>query len=205
MLTKIKREDCLNQYKIFPLSNYDFEKDEDNYFYPEVFRSYILTLPSKTFRGHVSSLGLELTRMVKAFDCGALIFLGDAKTPWLYQNNDYNPVKVAQNYLTANKLGKRFNGAIQPGTSELPTFIKHLAWLTRCNASLPIFHFIDSSQNILGHICKYGNLHLRTLNKHQDNLFKAFMERSKFQYTDRTGCYNWFGKSSAMPGRRIVL
>jgi hypothetical protein len=204
MLTKIKREDCLNQYKIFPLRSYDFERDEENDFYPEVFKSYVLTLPSKTFKGHVKALGIEITRLIKAIDGDRLIFLGDTETPWLYQYNDYKPTKEAQEYLRANKVGNRFSGAIQVDTSELPTFIKHLAWLTRCNATLPYFHFVDSEQNILGNICKYGNLHLDTLNENSNKLVRIFLADSKFKYGDKNSCYNWFSKSSAIRGRQTI-
>lgn len=204
MLVRIKRKDCLDQYKVFPLSSYDFKKDEENCFYPKVFRSYILTLSSKTFRGHVTALGTELTRLIKAIEGNKLIFLGDAETPWLHQYNDYKPVKEALEYLVANNVGKRFNGAIEVDTLELPAFTKHLAWMTRCNAALPYFYFVDRDQTVLGNICSYGNLHLDTLNENSDNLVKAFLAGSKFKYGDKNSCYNWFGKSSAIRGRQTI-
>jgi hypothetical protein len=205
MLTKIRRHDCLDQYQTFPLRGYDYDNDEETFFYPKVFKSYILALPSKSFRGHVNALGLELTKLATALQFEALLFLGDTEIPWLYQNNDYKPVKEAQEYLTGRKVGKRFNGALQVETSELPTFIKHLAWLTRCNAALPYFHFIDKGQNIVGSICKYGNLHLDTLNEQVDKTFRQLVDSSKFDYGDKNSCYNRFSKTSAISGRRTVV
>jgi hypothetical protein len=205
MLLKIKRKNCLDKYRVFPLRGYDYEKDEEEFFYPEVFRSYILTIPSKSFKGHVKVLGMELTNLAKKLQVEGLVFLGDTETPWLYQYNDYKPVKAAQEYLTANKVGKQFNGAIQMSIPDLPVFISHLAWLTRCNAALPYFYFIDAGQNILGNICKYGNLHLDTLNEQSDKLVSAFVDKSKFKYGDENSCYNWPGKTSAIRGRRIVV
>jgi len=205
MLTKIKRQDCLDQYQSFPLRSYDYDKDEEEFFYPKVYESYILTLPSKSFKGHVKALGIEVTKLAKALHADTLIFLGDTETPWLYQDNDYKPVKEAQEYLIDRKVGKQFNGALQVNTAEMPTFIKHLAWLTRCNAALPYFHFIDKGQNIVGSICKYGNLHLDTLNEQADKTFKQLVDSSKFEYGDKNSCYNWFGKTSAISGRRIVV
>lgn len=205
MLTKIRRQDCLDQYQTFPLRGYDYENDEETFFCPKVFRSYILTLPSKSFKGHVKALGIEVTKFAKALKADTLIFLGDTETPWLYQHNDYKPAREAQEYLTNKKIGKRFNGALQVDTSELPTFTKHLAWLTRCNAALPYFHFIDKGQSIIGSICKYGNLHLDTLNKQADKILKSFVDSSKFQYGDNNSCNNLFGKTSAISGRQIVV
>lgn len=205
MLTKIKRQNCLGQYRIFPLQIYNLDKDEEEFYYPDVFKSYILTLPSKSFKGHVKTLGIELTKLTKAFNADTLIFLGDTETPWLYQDNEHKPVKEAQEYLTANKVGKRFNGALQVDTTELQTFTKHVAWLTRCNAALPYFHFTDQRQNVVGSICKYGNLHLNTLDEQADKILKSFVNRSKFKFGDKNSCNNRFGKSSAISGRQTVV
>jgi hypothetical protein len=205
MLTKIKRQHCLDQYQIFPLRGYDVENDQETFFCPNVFRSYILTLPSKSLKGHGKAIGIEITKLTKALQFDTLLFLGDTETPWLHQNNDYKPAKKAQEYLTSKKIGKRFNGALQVDTSELPTFIKHLTWLTRCNATLPYFHFIDESQNIVGNICKYGNLHLDTVKEQGDKIFKQFVNSSKFEYGDNKSCYNWFGKTAAILGRQTVV
>jgi hypothetical protein len=205
MLTKIKRQDCLEKYQTFPLRSYDYDKDEEEFFYPDIFKSYILTLPSKTFKGHVKALGIELTKLTEPLHADTLIFLGDTDTPWLHQDNDYKPVREAQQYLVDKKIGKRFNGALQLDTTELPTFTQHLAWLIRCNAALPYFHFTDQQQNIIGSICKYGNLHLDTLSKQADTIFKSFVDISKFEYGDKNSCYNWFGKTTAISGRQTIV
>ena len=146
-----------------------------------------------------------MTGMVGQHHRNLQIFLGDTETPWLYQDNDYKPVKAAKEYLTFHKIGKRFNGALQVDTAELPTFINHLAWLTRCNAALPTVHFIDKGQNIVGSICKYGNLHLDTLNEQTDKVIALLVESSKFEFGDKNSCYNLFGKTSAISGRQTVV
>ncbi len=204
MIIKVKRQDCLDRYQAFPLQNFDYGKDEYDFYYPEIYESYILTLPSKSFKGHVKYLAAALTKLAKALGTGTLIFLGDTERPWLYQTNDYKPVKEAQEYLATKKIGKRFNGALQVDTTELRTFIPHLAWLSRCNAALPYFHFIDERQNIVGSICTYGNLHLDTMNEESDRLLIAFVKDSGLQFTDRNGCYNFFGNTSAISGRKAV-
>lgn len=205
MLIKINRQDCLNKYPSFPLRSYNYDKDEEVFFYPKVFKSYILTLASKSFKGHITQLGTGLLKLIKQLDYDNLIFMGDTELAWLHQDNDHKPAKEAQQYLADNKIGKRFNGALQVNGPELLTFVKHLSWLTRCNASLPYFHFTDKGQNIIGNICKYGNLHLDTLNKATDKLIRAFVDESKFIYLDSNNCFNQFGKTSAIVGRRIIV
>lgn len=205
MLAKIRRQDCLDQYEPFPLRSYDLQKEEEEFFYPQVYKSYILTLPSKSFKGHLNALGKEVTKLSQALHADTLIFLGDTETPWLYQKNDYKPVKEAQLYLTDKGIGKRFNGALKVDTTELPTFIKHLAWLTRCNAALPSFHFIDEGQHIVGSICKYGNLHLDTLNENAEKALIAFIHHSKFEFGDKNSCHERFGQTNAISGRQTVV
>jgi hypothetical protein len=205
MLIKINRQDCINKYPSFPLRSYDYDKDEEVFLYPNIFKSYILTLKSKSFKGHIKQLGTELFKLTKQLGYDSLTFLGDTELAWLHQDNDYKPAREAQQYLVHNKIGKRFNGALQVDNSGLVSFVKHLSWLTRCNASLPYFHFSDNGQNFIGHICKYGNLHIDTLNQAADNLIKAFIDKSNFEYLDGNNCFNQFGKTSAIAGRRIIV
>lgn len=204
MLIKINRQSCLSNYPSFPLRSYDYDKDEEQFYYPKVFKSYILTVISKSFRGRTKQLGTELFKLAKQLSYDNLIFLGDTELPWLHQDNEYKPVKEAQQYLTDNKVGKRFNGALQVKNTELVTFVKHLSWLTRCNASLPYFHFTDKEQNVIGYICKYGNLHIDTLNQATDNLIKEFVDTGKFIYLEGN-CFNEFGKTNVITGRRIIV
>ncbi len=204
MLIKIKRQDCLEQYPAFPLRSYDHDKDEELIQYPKTFNSYTLTLASKSFKGHIKALGKALQQLTAHLGYMDLIFLGDTILPWLYQENDYKPVVAAQQYLMENKIGKRFNGAIQVNNQLLVPFIQHLSWLTRCNASLPYFYFTDKGQHFIGHICKHGNLHLDTLHEAVDSLIKAGINKCPFTYLSSSNCSNQFGKTSAIAGRRII-
>ncbi len=205
MLTKIARQNCLAEFKVFPVRGYNYEKDEETFFYPKVFKNFILLIPGKSFKGSVKGLGVEVVKLLNAFKFDELIFLGDTEIAWLYQSNDYKPAKEAQEYLIGKKIGKRFNGALQVDKSELPIFIAHLAWLTRCNASLPYFYFIDKGQNIVGNICKYGNLHLDLLNKQTNKDFLQFMKESEFEYNDDGGCDDRFSRTSSISGRQIII
>jgi hypothetical protein len=180
MLTKIRRQDCLEKYQNFPLRCYNEEKDEVESSSPKTYKSYILTLPSKSFKGHIKLLGSELTNLTERLSSNTLLFLGDTELPWLNQDNEYKPAKEAREYFISHKVGKRFNGGLRVGIAELPIFTKHLCWLTRCNAALPYFHFIDEDQNILGQICQYENLHLYLLNPNMSKQIERLLENSKF-------------------------
>jgi hypothetical protein len=205
MITKLKRQECVEKYPKFPLSMYDPVKEEIDYTYPEVYCSYILTLQAKSFKSHVNLIANQVTNVVKSFNFDSLIFLGDAQIAWRYQSNEFKPVKEALQFLIDNNVGKRFNGAIKVPIGILPTFVKHLSWLTRCNASLPSFYFTDIQQNLIGSICKYGNLHIDTLHNHIDNLFRDIIEKSNFQFLTGRSCYESYSKTGAIRHRQIIL
>ena len=205
MLIKIDRKEAIDKFPNFPLRHYNAKEDEDVFYYPKVFANYVLTIPSQSYKGHIKSLGIQLVYLANNLGYDNFIFLGDEDTAWLRRLGQYEDFQKALQYLVDSKISKRFNGALQVDTAEIPTFIKHLAWLVRTNGILPYVHFVDPGQNIIGNICQYGNLHISTKNKTTDRRFKDVITKSLFAYmTDRT-CSNRFSKSGAIGGRTITV
>jgi len=205
MLIKIDRQEAISKFPILPLRHYDKKNDEDVFNYPKVFANYVLTLPSKSYRGHQKLLGAEITSLTKDLGYDHLIFLGDIDISWLRRLNTYESFQEALQYLVDNKIGKRFNGALQVDTDELPIFIKHLSWLVRTNGVLQYVHFTDPGQNIVADICQYGNLHISPTTKAVDKRFKDIIAKSKFTFLADTNCINKFSKSNAIKGRTITV
>ncbi|MEP7256465.1 MAG: hypothetical protein ABI666_11865 [Ferruginibacter sp.] len=201
MLFKIKRKDCFDKFPKFPKSN----NYREEFFFPKCYKGYTLTLDALSLKGHIKLLSEELTSLVGLFGYDTLIFLGDAKNPWLWQDNDYKPVKEALHYLKVNKISRTFNGGIKVGKAELPTFLKHLTWLVRCNSALPDFYFMDEGQNIVGNICKYANIHLFTVNELTDKIFSKNIKSTRLESTGADNCYNKYYKSGAIPGRQTII
>ncbi len=164
-----------------------------------------LTLPSKSYKGHIKLLGTELVSLANRFGFDNFIFLGDMDIAWLRRLNTYETFHEALQYLVDNKVSKRFNGALQVDTKETPTFIKNLAWLVRTNGILPYVHFIDPEQKFVANICQYGNLHISTKNKAVDKNFKNAIAKSSFSYLVDANCYNKFSKNRAIKGRTIKV
>ena len=205
MLIKINRQDAIAKYPKLPLRAYNSKEEDYDFFYPETFTGYVLTLPSKSFKGHIKLLGTEISDLTTRLGFDKLIFLGDIITPWLYRDHNFKQAKEGLQFLVDNKIGKRFNGALQVGTDQLPTFIKHLSWLVRTNAILPYVHFIDPGQNVIGTICKYGNLHIYTVNKKADKPLKELIDKSKFEHLTDGTCDNKFSKNGVIKGRQIKV
>ena len=205
MLIKIDRQEAIDKFPNFPLRHYNPKEDEDVFNYPKVFANYVLTLPSKSYKGHIKILGTQLVSLSNSLGYDNFIFLGDEDIAWLRRLNTSENFQKALQYLVDSKINKRFNGALQVDTAEIPTFIKHLAWLVRTNGILPYVHFIDPGQNIIGNICQYGNLHISTKNKTADKKFKEVIAKSPFTYLTDGNCYNKFSKSSAVKGKTITV
>jgi hypothetical protein len=191
MLTKIKRQDCLEEFPKFPQREYDKSKDEEVFSYPKIHSLYWLKLQSKSSRGLTKILATEITTLFKKLNIAKLIFLGDTNYPWISKSSaerfDYDPLTNALTYLTENKIGRRFNGAIEVDISELFVFIQHFYIMTRCDASFAYFHFMDKGQNLIGYIHYSGELRIDTLNKKTDNLFLKIIRTTKFQDEQREG------------------
>ena len=179
MLIQIKRQECLKQYHHFPTRVLDKFLDDFIEFYPESYSYYILTTGQKTFRGRINALGVEMAKFIKKVGYQNLLFLGNEDISWLYSDSDFKPAKAALEYLKQNKVGKRFNGALQVDALDLAVYVKHLAWLTRCNTVLPYVYFTDPDHNIIGHVCQYGNLHMSILNAKTEELLLPYFKKSK--------------------------
>ena len=191
MLTKIKRQDCLEKFPKFPQREYDKSKGEEVFSYPKIHSLYWLKLQSKSSRGLTKILATEISTLFKKLNIAKLIFLGDTKYPWISKSSaerfDYAPLTNALTYLTKNKIGRRFNGAIEVDISELFVFIQHFYIMTRCDASFAHFHLMDKGQNLIGYIHYSGELRVDTLNKKTDKLFLKILKTTKFQDEQREG------------------
>ena len=201
MLTKIKRHIALESYPKFPLSNNLTEE----FIYPKVVQTSILSIQAKSPKGHTKNLASEIKKLCVSLNLTKLIFIGDTNRPWLYQQNSYKPANEAYTFLSENGIGKRFNGGLEVQVKDLGIFLYHFIWLTRCNASLPYFYFADEKQNILGHICQYGNFHIDLLNERFNlNLSNAIIKTS-FEYFTDSNCYNQFSNYNRLVGRKIIV
>ena len=205
MLLKIDRQKAIDKFPNLPLRYYNSKDDEEVFNYPKVFANYVLTLPTKSYKAHIKLLGTQLTSLIKGLGGQHLIFLGDENTSWLKRLDTYDKFQQSLQYFAENKIGKRFNGALQVEIPEMPAFIEHLAWLVRTNGILPYVHFIDPGQNIIGNICQYGNLHISTKTKRTDRNLKDVIVKSRFTYLTNINCSNKFSKSGAIKDRTITV
>lgn len=115
-----------------------------------------------------------------------LIVLGIQNTPWLYQENEYLPVKNALDYLK-QRIDNKFYGGFLLSKDEIQEFIPHLFWLTRCNASLPFFYMSFSKSKTIFTICKYGVLHFEFYDKNEKLKILKILSDTDFKELDSCG------------------
>jgi hypothetical protein len=203
MVVKIKRSECLELYPKFPLSNNRLGK----FYFPKTHKSYFLSAEPAARPRYISRLVKEISVLVEVMGFQSLIFLADTSRPWLYFSDPGFDVSKAESdaikYLKSALIGLRFNGGLKVDPENMAVFLKHLYWLTSCNATLPIFHFMDEGQNIVGHICQYGVLHFSTLTNKSDDRFKAAIEEGKVRFLFNTKCMSPFS-GQPLKGRRTA-
>jgi hypothetical protein len=203
MIELVERQKALEEFKVFPLRGYDGNGKEE-LFYPAVYRSYVLTSSLKPFSKQIRLLGTEVARLAAKLAMDELFFLGDTEIAWLYQENDYKPVREARAFFVSNKIGKRFNGALQVDTISLPSFIWNISWFIRCNGALPDIYFTGKGQDILGSVCKYGNLHIDLFNKEIAGLFRTLLPESRLMCLNGNCYCKGVGEGKAIRGRRTI-
>jgi hypothetical protein len=203
MLLKINRANCLKHYPILPWSKYQGNK----FFFPAVCGQYVISLQSKTARGHCKNLSAALQVLMQKMQVDKLIFLGDTTTPWLFREKDfdYKPVAEAFAYLKNHKISSSFNGGLLVNTANIATFMQHLFWLERCNGVVQYVHAVDEKQHILFNICKYGNLHFYVMNEASDVAFNAILPSTGLHFLQAPSCYETFSKSGRIQGRTIIV
>jgi hypothetical protein len=191
MIKQIKRKKCLQQYPVFPQRNYNKEIEDYDYFYPDTLSSYILILKSKTYKKLLKDLGKELSSLCAGIKSSSFIFLGDEKLAWRFREGKYKNFKKGMEYLANEGIKKTFTGGLAVGEDSMVQFVKYLTDLVAVNGLIQYVHFTDESENIVASICKYGNVHVSTMNKNCDKLFKDAVSATKFEFLDEK-CYSQF-------------
>lgn len=201
MLQKIRRPNALRDFPAFPY----FDEVRDEPVYPKTYNTFLLTTESQTITEHLIKLSNALHQLLSYLGNDSLIFLSIAEEAWLCQHNKYPKAEEAYQYLIKNRIDKRFNGAIEVNIAYIKEFIPHLFWLTRCNGCLPETYFLSKSQNFIGTICKFGNLHLDLLVEDGDKQFDAALNASSFKRMDSASCNDNFSEQGVIIERKFKV
>ena len=151
---------------------------------------------------YLIDIGEALETLRKKLGSKNLIVMGDWITPWLYQDNDYKPVKEVLDWLK-KQIDSDFNGGFLLRGIELIQFIPKLFWLIRCNASLPEFMMTFENCKTIFSICKYGVLHIESYDQDELNYIFEFFSGRRFRQVD--DCCNNPVNFDNFNGRKILI
>lgn len=201
MITTIPRRKCRRLYPKLPISKYH----GNQFIYPKIYKLYVLTLPSKSARGHAKNIALCLQKLLKGMGIDKLIFMGDIDAPWLYRNSDYKPAKEGVDYLTGIGLSKIFSGGLVVSLQDVYPFFQHLYWLIRTNTISWYVHGIDEKQSIIVNVCQHGGVHIDTLDEETNKLFNKSLPASGFIFRQENTCFDPWQKTVKIKGRSLIV
>jgi hypothetical protein len=150
-------------------------KDENPAEIYELHGSYIYNLPTASIDDYVNNLG-ECLKAYSTYTGSPLTFILDYGIPWLSQDNAYQPVQDAMEYLRSIGIDDKHIGAIRADGDDLPAVVHAVFWLGRCNADLPYCWFVSAEEGIVGSICKHGNLHFDAYSPDEKTGLANFIE-----------------------------
>jgi hypothetical protein len=190
MPEKIHRPECLSKYPVFPLRHYDEDKDEEDFFYPEVISGQWMELTHQNDEALTLSLAKELADFIRSFNIESLVLLGDTEQTWIseqgLERKDYKPFSEAVRYFLMRKIDNNFNGGVLVSIGDLETFLIHFYTMVRCDASLPYFHFIDTDQQLLGTIHYSGQIRIDRFSEEASKLFETQILKTGFRNVEKS-------------------
>lgn len=161
----------------------------------------IYNFPQADINDYVENLSAGIVTLATELEWKSMIFLLDYSVPWLDQDNDYEPVKNALNYLKSIGVNDGFVGGFKAEGQDLKDLVKHLFWIIRCNASLPYCWFSGIDTEFVGDICKHGNLHFYLYSEQQKIAIQnKTMEMGLIEIEE---CYENFSETGAIEGRQL--
>lgn len=165
----------------------------------------IFTFSKTKFDHYLDKLGNGLETLTKQLDWQSIIFLLDYPTPWLSQDNDYEPVKKALDYLRSIGVTDDFTGGFKANGKDLKELTENLFWIVRCNASLPHCYFSGIEKGFVGDVCKHGNIHFHF---YSDTDRQEILNETKeigLKAIEGIHCYDSFSETGKIDGRQIIV
>jgi hypothetical protein len=165
----------------------------------------VFKLPHSEINQYLENLSDALENLNKKLEWQSILFLLEYPTPWLWQANDFEPVKKAIDYLQNLGATNDFKGGFIANGQDLKNLIKQLFWLIRCNASLPDCYFSGLEKEFVGHICKYGNIHFYFYSEADRNEIHLEAQKVGLYSIETNHCFDSFDISDKIEGRTIIV
>ena len=169
---------------------FEINRDKNPFDNPEeleLIEKLLIISSAKSKTAYLNDIAKLLENIRVELEETDLIILGVENTPWLYQDNEYLPVRKALDYLE-QRIDKTFNGGFLLRDNDIYEFVPHLFWLVRCNASLPYFYMSYPKSKTVITLCKYGVLHFEFYDESEKAQILKIL--SDFNFKEIESCDN---------------
>jgi hypothetical protein len=200
----VTQEEC-DKWNEEELAKYEKSKDniEVNPIKTNLKGEPIYTFPKTDINNYIENLSDSIVKLCERLEWKSVIFLLEYSTPWLFQNNDYEPVKKALQYLKSIGATDNFNGGFKASGKELKELTKNLFWIIRCNAALPHCYFTGLDTDFTADICKHGNIHFRFYSESNKIGIEKLAQELTMKRFEEDYCYDNFSETGVIKGRKI--
>ena len=127
------------------------------------------------------------------------------KDPYLAQENSYKPVRQAVQNLLSMGMTRATNEGIRLDRVTSAEFFGSIFWIVRCNASAPGICFSSPNANLVGKLCKHGNLHFESYSQSESDTLRTAFRTAGFRELPNGVCVENFSNSGAIDGRAITM
>jgi hypothetical protein len=165
----------------------------------------VYQFPTADINHYAENLAKGIENLTASLSWKSAIFLLDYSIPWLHQDNDYDPVKKALEYLKSIGVTNTFVGGFKANGKDLIELAKHLFWIIRCNASLPTCYFSGLHQDVVASICKHGNIHVQLYSEQDKSAIEKAATKIGMVKLEDARCQENFSDTGAINGRQIIL
>lgn len=168
------------------------------------FGSIIAKLEVSTFDIFIENIGQSLVRLSSALGWEEVFVICDTRSPYLAKGNTYKTARNAVQNLLAMGMTRTSTEGVVLNENTISGFFASIFWIVRCNASAPGICFSSPNSNIIGNLCKYGNIHFECYSQTERGLLKDALKASSFIEVPSGICRENFSASGAIDGRQII-
>ena len=158
-----------------------YKDDNEEHLYWEMFDLYkkteikystfykIISLEHSDIDTFTTKLTEKLIDLFNTINATDFIIVSHLKLDFFgNRDNKFKPLKEAYKKLEKIVGNNTYKETFEIDTNSLPDFIEILFWIIRCDPSVAEYIFLfDKDEQVLIHLCKYGNIHLTEFNKEQ--------------------------------------
>lgn len=165
----------------------------------------IVEMTAGTFDDFTANVGRSFSRLADAMHWEEFALISDCRRPILAQDNDFPPVRQAEDRLLHLGFTKTDANGFVADTEGLSAILGNLFWIARCNASAPYILISPGESATVATLCKYGNFHVDFYRMEERARFESKLPQSGLEIEMDGICRERFSDDGAISGRMLQI